>query len=144
MPPRPDIATSSTGPSSGRSARRIGAVGLALGVMGGFALMALAQSGPPRLIAQRQAPGAELPTAPFDLSGFQRRGNTLVGETVTTGGTRMRLVIDARTHALIGLRKLDSAASAGSGAIRACPDGKAAAPLPGPARNANYTNRLHD
>ena len=44
-----------------------------------------------------------------NLAGFQRRGNTLVGEVRTREGATMRLVFDARTHTLIGFRIMDQA-----------------------------------
>jgi hypothetical protein len=38
------------------------------------------------------------------LPGFQRRGATLVGEFRTRDGQTIRLVLDARTQAVIGIR----------------------------------------
>ena len=64
-----------------------------------------------------------------DLSGFQRRGNTLVGEIKTRDGTPMRLVFDARTHALIGMRVLEPSTPA-SAPEGTCADHSAFAPLP--------------
>jgi len=64
-----------------------------------------------------------------DLSGFQRRGNTLVGEIKTRDGTPMRLVFDARTHALIGMRVLEPSTPAGA-PEDTCADHSAFAPLP--------------
>lgn len=69
---------------------------------------------------------------PSELSGFQRKGNTLVGEVKTREGAVLRLVFDARSHALIGMRVLDPAGPAGAeqAAHSACPDQTASAPLP--------------
>ena len=69
---------------------------------------------------------------PSELSGFQRKGNTLVGEVKTREGAVLRLVFDARSHVLIGMRVLDppSPASAGVVASSACPDQTSSAPLP--------------
>lgn len=62
------------------------------------------------------APGAPQRTAgldrraieQLDLSTFQKKGSVLVGETTTPSGARLRLVIDARTHELVGLRVIDA------------------------------------
>ncbi len=40
----------------------------------------------------------------LDLSRFQQRGNLLVGETTAPSGARLRLVLDARSRQLVGLR----------------------------------------
>lgn len=45
------------------------------------------------------------------IPGFQRRGNTLVGEVVTQDGTNLRLVFDARTKTLIGMRMVPQGVS---------------------------------
>jgi hypothetical protein len=50
--------------------------------------------------------------AALDVSGFQRRGNFLVGETTTRAGVRLRLVLDARSHDLVGLRVVETEAGA--------------------------------
>jgi hypothetical protein len=67
-------------------------------------------------------------TSPSELHGFQRRGNTLVGEVRSREGAALRLVFDARTHALIGMRVLDPGPEPAS--LAACPDQTAQAPLP--------------
>lgn len=48
------------------------------------------------------------PVGMINAADLQRRGNSLVGEVKTRNGAVMRLVLDARTHALIGLRVLDA------------------------------------
>lgn len=58
-----------------------------------------------RLVESRTM--AELAGVP----GFQRRGNTVVGEVCTREGQTLRLVIDARTQALVGFRQLSPAES---------------------------------
>lgn len=44
----------------------------------------------------------------LDLSTFQKKGTVLVGETTTPAGVRLRLVIDARTHQLVGMRVIEA------------------------------------
>lgn len=48
----------------------------------------------------------------LDLSGFQKKGTLLIGETIAPNGARLRLVLDARTHELIGMRVVEAEASA--------------------------------
>ncbi len=43
------------------------------------------------------------------LPGFQRRGNSVVGEVCTRDGQSLRLVLDARSQALIGFRVVETA-----------------------------------
>ena len=45
--------------------------------------------------------------ARLDLSGFQKKGTLLIGETTTPSGARLRLVLDARTHELVGMRVIE-------------------------------------
>ncbi len=45
------------------------------------------------------------------LKGFQRRGNSVVGEVCTRDGQVLRLVLDARSQALIGFRVVETADS---------------------------------
>lgn len=106
----------------------------------GFALVAASQSRP-ELTAGRfgLAPQPPEPQATADLnqlSGFQRRGNSLVGEVVTRDGTAMRLVFDARTQALIGLRVLARAPSIPH-EPRACAVAAPSTPLPEAVTPAN-------
>lgn len=77
-------------------------------ILGGFGLMALSRSpsttdapATSRLVENRTM--AELGTLP----GFQRRGNSVVGEVCTRDGQALRLVLDARSQALIGFRLLE-------------------------------------
>jgi hypothetical protein len=44
----------------------------------------------------------------LDLSTFQKRGTLLIGETTAPSGARLRLVLDARTHELIGMRVVET------------------------------------
>jgi len=109
----------------------------------GLVLVAASQSRPELIAARLGLPGfavegktsAEL----ANLAGFQRRGNSLVGEVKTRDGATMRLVFDARTHTLIGLRVLDTAAESAreSEAARACFNTSPAAPLPNDLSPAN-------
>ncbi|KAF0229500.1 MAG: hypothetical protein FD175_1838 [Beijerinckiaceae bacterium] len=102
----------------------------------GFAVVAASQGRPDLIAARLGIPNltadgkttAELTT----MAGFQRRGNSLVGEVKTRDGAVMRLVFDARTHTLIGLRVLDPAEnpSEKAASARACPDESTTAPLP--------------
>lgn len=55
------------------------------------------------------APPAQPPLA---LPGFQRRGPLLTGEVKTQDGSTLRLVIDTRSHAIIGYRIVEPAVSA--------------------------------
>ncbi|WP_284177697.1 hypothetical protein [Rhabdaerophilum sp. SD176] len=77
-------------------------------ILGGFGLMALSRSpattdapGGSRLVENRTM--VELGTLP----GFQRRGNSVVGEVCTRDGQALRLVLDARNQTLIGFRLLE-------------------------------------
>lgn len=80
-------------------------------ILGGFGLMALSRSelaaeGPAAPVSSRLVENrtmAELGTLP----GFQRRGNSLVGEVCTRNGQALRLVLDARNQTLIGFRLLE-------------------------------------
>ncbi|MBN8533969.1 MAG: hypothetical protein J0L51_07745 [Rhizobiales bacterium] len=47
---------------------------------------------------------------PLALPGFQRRGPLLTGEVKTVDGSTLRLVIDTRSHAIIGYRLVEPAA----------------------------------
>lgn len=49
---------------------------------------------------------------PLALPGFQRRGPLLTGEVKTQDGSTLRLVIDTRSHAIIGYRLVEPAVSA--------------------------------
>jgi hypothetical protein len=44
---------------------------------------------------------------PEQMPGFQRRGSSLIGEFRTKDGQSIRLVIDARTHTVIGVKVLE-------------------------------------
>lgn len=74
-----------------------------------------------------------------NLAGFQRRGNSLVGEVKTRDGAVMRLVFDARTHTLIGLRVLDPVDQRAHEAagVKACINQTSTAPLPDGVSPAN-------
>ena len=50
--------------------------------------------------------------AKLDLSTFQRRGALLVGEVTTTAGVRLRVVMDANTREVVGLRVVETEAGA--------------------------------
>jgi hypothetical protein len=65
------------------------------------------------LSAPRGAPGSSL-RQPEALPGFQRRGNSLVGEFTTRDGQLIRLVIDGRTHTIVGARVVQDAGSTAS------------------------------
>lgn len=49
---------------------------------------------------------------PLALPGFQRRGPLLTGEVKTQDGSTLRLVIDTRSHAIIGYRIVEPTVSA--------------------------------
>jgi hypothetical protein len=117
----------------GISTRRVVLVGGILAASFGCALVAASQSRPDLIAARLGIPGlggsglgvsgltsetkasaetkilSEVKTSAgtMNLAGFQRRGNSLVGEVKTRDGAVVRLVFDARTHTLIGLRVLD-------------------------------------
>lgn len=55
-------------------------------------------------VAQREANVAR---ALVDVAGFRQRGNLLIGEVRAADGTPIRLVLDARTQALVGFRMLE-------------------------------------
>jgi hypothetical protein len=46
----------------------------------------------------------------LDLSSFQRRGALLVGDVTTPAGVRLRLVMDANTRELVGMRVIETEA----------------------------------
>lgn len=48
--------------------------------------------------------------ATLDLSTFQRRGALLVGEVTTAAGVRLRVVMDANTREVVGLRVVETEA----------------------------------
>lgn len=48
----------------------------------------------------------------LDLSTFQKRGTLLIGETTAPSGARLRLVLDARTHELVGMRVVETESAA--------------------------------
>lgn len=123
-----------------RLALRVGIVLASFGVV----LVAASQSRPDLIASRLGLPGfaAEGKTSVelANLAGFQRRGNSLVGEVKTRDGATMRLVFDARTHALIGLRVLDPApetAPREADATRACLNTSSTAPLPDSRSPAN-------
>lgn len=110
----------------------------------GLVLVAASQSRPDLIASRLGLPGfaveGKSSVELANLAGFQRRGNSLVGEVKTRDGATMRLVFDARTHALIGLRVLDPAPEAApreAEAARACLDTSSVAPLPESASPAN-------
>lgn len=148
MPDRPlNIPDSASGGTalpgffSGLTRRLKRVLGAGIVITGcGFALVAASQS-QQELAAGRfgLAPKSQEPQATADLTqlnGFQRRGNSLVGEVVTRDGTAMRLVFDARTQTLIGLRVL-SHAPVTPAETRACPARPSSPPLPDTATPAN-------
>lgn len=49
---------------------------------------------------------------PLALPGFQRRGPLLTGEVRTSDGSTLRLVIDSRSHAIVGYRLVEGPQSA--------------------------------
>jgi hypothetical protein len=53
---------------------------------------------------------AATPASPL-LPGFQKRGNTWIGDIRTTDGSTIRLVIDARNQMIIGHRVIEPAVS---------------------------------
>ena len=137
----------------GKAARRLA---LGVGILAaslGFALVAASQSRPDLIAAGLGLPAAA-PSAPreigassgtkapneiktpigmISLADLQRRGNSLVGEIRTQDGAVTRLVLDARTHALIGMRVIHAAEQAQHKlqTARACPDPSPVAPMPG-------------
>lgn len=115
-----------------RLALRVGIVFASFGVV----LVAASQNRPDLIASRLGFPGfaAEGKTSVelANLAGFQRRGNSLVGEVKTRDGTTMRLVFDARTHTLIGLRVLEASAEPvrEPEPTRACLNASPLAPLP--------------
>jgi hypothetical protein len=83
------------------------AAGVAAGSVG-FAVVADSQVRPaglaPAPVPQRET---NVATELTSLGGFQRRGALLVGEVTTRDGVPLRLVLDARTQALVGFRVLE-------------------------------------
>jgi hypothetical protein len=60
-----------------------------------------------RLMPERAGMLAPGPAAPLHLPGFQRRGNMLTGQVTAEDGRHLRLVIDARTNAIIGAKLVE-------------------------------------
>lgn len=100
------------------------------------ALVAASQSrtglGGANLVPAPAAIEAQIPRDLAGLSGFQRRGNALIGDVCTRSGTMLRLVFDARSHALIGLKIVENQPGGTS-----CRLEGAIAPLPATAPPAN-------
>ena len=72
-------------------------------------LQPIAESAPDKMTKTR--PALDRATlAKLDLSTFQRRGALLVGEITTPAGVRLRLVMDANTRELVGLRVVETEA----------------------------------
>lgn len=105
--------------SASRPRRRLARAGLRLaGILLaglGAAGIALAFAGPEelrnRVVAQFQTkpvPG-ETPAPLRSLPGFTKRGATLVGEFTGADGLRVRFVLDAASHRLIGFKVLEPA-----------------------------------
>jgi hypothetical protein len=62
---------------------------------------------PPPSMDGMVIPEPRPPVSMSHLAGFRRHGSTLVGEVKSSDGATLRLVFDARTHTLIGLKVLD-------------------------------------
>jgi hypothetical protein len=84
-----------------------------------------------RLGLKTATPAASL--SPANLPGFKRHGTSLVGMVQTEDGATMRLVFDARTATLIGIKAVAPAARTEKGCISLSID----APLPGRTTPAN-------
>jgi hypothetical protein len=109
MPPTP----SSRRPGLWLSLVLAGAVLIAGGSL--FFLLRPSEPGalPPQIAASLEAasrPGAPS-QPPLVLPGFQRRGPLLTGEVKTGDGSTLRLVIDSRSHAIVGYRIIEPPAS---------------------------------
>ena len=122
--------------------RRMHRHGIALAMMSlACGSAAVAQTYPETLASRLGLPVAgnetRLPADLAALPGFQRRGNTLVGELKGRDGSVVRLVFDARTQALIGLRIMEATSAAGAPQDAACINRASAAPLPAAAPPAN-------
>lgn len=117
----------------GRAALRLAVLAAATG----FALVAASQ-GRPDMIASRLGLAGVTNDGKVNgelanLAGFQRRGNSLVGEVRTREGVTMRLVLDARTHTLIGVKVLEAAEAQAHPVAEArngCPAPSTIAPAP--------------
>lgn len=140
-PATPGNATARSGESRHfsltRAALRVMLLGLSLSLASlAVTHASLAQDRATMATARLNIPGVskdgKSASNPSELSGFQRKGNTLVGEVKTREGAVLRLVFDARSHVLIGMRVLDPASPAGADQAMnsACPDQTASAPLP--------------
>jgi hypothetical protein len=96
--------------SAWRGGMRLAVWCIALVASGASVLVAASQSrgglGSALPATQTTAPDLRAAIDLPQLSGFQKRGNALIGEVRTRDGTMLRLVFDARTQALIGLKVL--------------------------------------
>lgn len=66
----------------------------------------------PAISADRAANVTAATQPPLVLPGFQRRGPLLTGEVKTQDGSTLRLVIDTRSHAIIGYRLVEPTVAA--------------------------------
>lgn len=72
-------------------------------------------------------------TAPSSLPGFRKQGALLVGTMRADDGSTLRMVFDARTMTLVGLKPVEPPAMPPTGCVSLAPD----APLPSGKQAAN-------
>ncbi|HRE21067.1 MAG TPA: hypothetical protein PKW21_08550 [Rhabdaerophilum sp.] len=106
-------------------------------VLGAFALpMAAFSESLPGRVAERlglKAPVRQVATSPPHLPGFRKQGTLLVGTMRAEDGSSLRMVFDARTMTLVGLKQVEPATTTTTGCVSLAPD----APLPSGRQTAN-------
>ncbi len=114
--------------SAALSRRRMLTVGAL--VLGAFALpMAAFSASLSDRVAERLGlkPSAQqVAASPAHLPGFRKQGTLLVGTIRAEDGSTLRMVFDARTMTLVGLKQVEPASPSTSGCVSFAPE----APLP--------------
>lgn len=132
MSPRPLRLEPASPPPRPRRRALVGAL-----VIGAVALpMAAVSEGLPGRVAESLGlkPAARQSAAtPPQLPGFRRQGALLVGTMRAEDGSTLRMVFDARTMTLVGLKPVEPPAGATTGCVSLGPD----APLPFRSQAAN-------
>lgn len=117
------------------SRRRIAFVGVL--VLGAVALpMAAFSESLSDRVAERlglKTPARQVAASPAHLPGFRKQGALLVGTLRAEDGSTLRMVFDARTMTLVGLKQVEPAATTATGCVSLAPE----APLPSGQQAAN-------
>lgn len=122
QPPRIEL------PPAAPSRRRMALVGAL--VLGAFALpMAAFSANLTDRVAEHlglKPPAQQIAASPPHLPGFRKQGTLLVGTMRAEDGSTLRMVFDARTMTLVGLKPVEPASTTNAGCVSLAPE----APLP--------------